>query len=84
MSAQDEIARLKERVRLLEDLTQHVPLRTPPGGGGLNIKTYEDFPDIPSAPTIISCKEQLWHAEYDYDYWKPMSTLTSETGEPGT
>lgn len=54
------------------------------GGGGGLIQIYEDFPAIPTNPTIISCKAQLWYAESTYTYWMPAVAFTDETGEPGT
>lgn len=85
MRIEDEVARLKEEVRGLKAAIKNVPLRPAAGGGGgMVIKEYETFPEIPSKPTLIWCKGQVWSAGEGDTKWKPDSDFTAELGTPGT
>ena len=64
--------------------TAHIALVRIGGGGGTEIKTYNTFPDIPTKPTLISCKQQVWYAEQGYQKWYPLARFPSATGTPGT
>lgn len=76
-----------KRIASIEKQIGKLPLRvahTSGGGGSFTIETFEEFPEIPTEPTIISCKQQLWYAEVGYTVWKPTASFTTASGTPGT
>lgn len=76
---------LEQQVRELERRLSGIPVRMPAGGGGgLAIRSYDTFPPIPSGPTIIYCKDQIYYADSESTVWYPLVKFTSETGEVGT
>jgi len=93
MSDGDEIRLLKMKVQQLESALREIqsqigkqPLRVASGGGGggFQIRSFDEFPPIPERPTVIDCKNELWYAREGYTVWKPSTSFTDETGEPGT
>ena len=83
MDLELEVSILRENVEDIYQKIAFLPLVIgDAGGGGFYIREYDDFPAIPSLPTIISCKGQAWYAEDGYTYWHPMNKLTDEDGEP--
>jgi hypothetical protein len=79
--------RLEERIATLERAIGKLPSRIAVGAGAANqftIESYDTFPAIPSKPTLIACKGQLWYADSGYTHWTPAIYFSSYTGTPGT
>lgn len=55
------------------------------GGGGLNIRHYDVFPEIASSLTLIELGKMIWHSGPTDTAWVLDSfVFTDATGIPGT